>query len=235
MSSLSSLISKFDDVINRYSFALSSAEKTNTTKKQLIEQLEQEQEKYNKLSQYNLNVTQLLAIVNRGAIAYRDNRIHELEDRAKLVLDIIYPREQFYVKIQYQDQLHQSDKAEVLVGPKDSDGIFLGASPACANGSFAQQLISNSLITSVMMMLGINTYFLDEAFNSGDDVNVGLLKPFFYNLIENNIQLICIEHKKSLYSGLKHTLIRMTKQMPENKVIVESIEDVDEVDLESDD
>lgn len=185
------------------------AEETNRKKQEYKEAWLSSKEDYDTLIE-NINLMLLVKdITCRKANEFRESRLSELIDRTEAVLDLAFPQENFGIKI-LSDRKYNEDIAGILVGRKGTPESQW-FSPLTENGGFVQQLISASTIVSICLMLNADFIFLDEMFCSGDPVSVANIAPFFKNIIDNNIQLLIIEHKPSLYESIDRREIHLAK------------------------
>lgn len=166
-------------------------------------------QKKQEAEKHYIDIRNSIDICHREAAKFRDGRIAELEKRAEAVLELAFPAEKFGVKLK-QERTYNSDKVTLLIGPRDvSESQWF--SPTSENGGFVKQLIGASMIASICIMRKSSYIFLDEMFCSGDAVSVADISPFFKNILENDIQLLIIEHKPTLYERVARREFHLAK------------------------
>lgn len=219
------MIKLLTEVINNCNTMIAKAEVINGQKEKLYNELCEVRSDYDTVKKNLDDVNALATICQTFAVKYRDLRIYELERRCEAILELAFPDEQFGVSIK-TDIYRKREIAYLLVGPK-SVPESQWFTPISENGGLVKQLIGASLIASICEMIGADFLFLDEMFCSGDPVAVADINPFFESLIAKGIQLTIIEHKPTLYEGLKRREIRLGKdRITSNAVRVLSIQDI---------
>lgn len=177
------------------------------------EQYRQELQEYTidaeKLRQALQEVTKLSEICQTYAVKYRDMRITELEERCEAILALAFPEEDFGVRIK-SDVVRKKEVSTLIVGPKRSPESEWFP-PVSENGGLVKQLIGASITESICEMYGAEYLFFDEMFCSGDPVTVADISPFFYSIMDRDMQLTIIEHKPTLYEGVRRHEVHLGK------------------------
>lgn len=208
------MLNQYLDSLHRLSGKLQekidSAVENNQKRGQLMEMYYTQGRKFGVLNAYYDKLFQMRKMVMTIMDARRDSILYNLERRVESILAVVLPEENFKIKITYTPN-RGNYNSEVFVGKETAAGQVIWTRPKGTNGEFMKQLISFSILASINILLQSNFLFMDEPFSSSDTVNVSKLRPVFELMLEQGLQLMFIEHKKELYNGLDHQLIRLYK------------------------
>lgn len=198
-----------DQRITHITSEINSAEEDNTRKKRLEEDIVTESKLLEDVTSYHRAFKALLTRAMTEADTYRKSRKSELESRVESALNLVFPEEHFKVHFEV-DVSNRKYVAELLLG-KEVDGIMYWGTPRGQNGGMAKQLIAFTAVGEINLMIGSDLYIADEPFSSSDDFNILAVKAILKYFNENGLQVLIIEHKPSLYEGIEHNKIKLTK------------------------
>lgn len=173
------------------------------------------------------NLTRELTI---KAANLRNTRKTHLETEMKRVLSLIFPEEQFDVKIEWSE-LKGIPQAQILTGLPGPDGQIEWCPPRNVHGELAKQLISFTCLCNIAIMLGASFFGSDEALNSGDNESLMDTKPLMDKLSEA-LQFIVIEHKEAFFTNIdrREILLKKVNKEDDDKysghVIIEEQKDI---------
>lgn len=204
-----SLLQMLRDQIFFHRDQISQGKVINSRKEEYRNEMNELSSDYSSIKTALDEVSRLAEICQIYAVKYRDMRIAELEERCEAILALAFPDEHFGVRIK-SDVSRKKEISYLLVGPK-SKPESQWFPPVSENGGLVKQLLGASIIASICEMCGAEYIFFDEMFCSGDPVTVADISPFFHSLLEKGIQLSIIEHKPSLYEGVKRQEIHLGK------------------------
>lgn len=189
---------------------IATAETTNAKKKKLLEQYYSLNAKSKKLGTRYENLNALNSMVMRILAARRDSIIQSICDRTEAILGIVFPDEDFKIRITYKPY-GKNYVSEVFVGKTAVTGNIIWGRPKGTNGEFMKQLISFSILASINTLLDSGFLLMDEPFSSSDPVNVRKMQPILSLMLQQGLQLLFIEHKRELYENMPHMLIQLIK------------------------
>lgn len=220
------MIDKLQNYIYYYRAELAKAEVVNAHKQELYDSMIEYDNDRKEIKRNLDNVKRLADICQAHAVKYRDMRIAELESRCEAILELAFPDENFGVKIE-TTVVRKQEVSYLLVGPKDKPKSEWFP-PVSENGGLVKQLLGASVIESICEMVNADFMIFDEMFCSGDPVTVSDISPFFNNILDKGIQLVIIEHKPTLYEGVKRREVHLGKDRCKTKSVrILKVEDKD--------
>ena len=187
---------------------LARASEIEETTKRLQDEADALSDKINKIKRLIKDCKLTYDIVNRVKTQFRDNRLRELEEQVEALLDLVFREEHFGVVIE-SDRVRNKNIARLKLGPVDTDKS-LWQPPVAQNGGSVEQLVGTSIIATLASMNNVPFLVFDEQFCSGDPSSCSQLKPFI-EYLSSRFQVILIEHKPELYSGVDRREIRLAK------------------------
>ncbi len=203
------ILRQLKDQIYFHRDQISQGKVINERKEQLHAEMLELNKDYNTIREALQEVTRLSEICQTYAVKYRDMRIAELEERCEAILALAFPDENFGVRIK-SDVVRKKEVSYLLVGPKNKPESQWFP-PVSENGGLVKQLLGASIIASICEMCNAEYIFFDEMFCSGDPVTVSDISPFFHSILDKGIQLSIIEHKPTLYEGVRRQEIHLGK------------------------
>lgn len=149
----------------------------------------------------------------------RNSRIELLEKEIELNLQLIFPDEEFKVKINFEYSRDNST-ASLLIG-KEFDGGIVYEEPRAQNGGFVKQLTSLSVVYTIFNFLGGKVLYMDEALASGDPESLLCTEDLFIRLLEKGVQIVAVEHKEEMYTRIPRKMLYLNKDRVSGEVSVE--------------
>ena len=201
-------------------FRIENGKRINEEKEELLSQKSQLEEVLNKALSYRNLYDLGMKLISDCQARYKNERKQALEEDVENVLELAFPDEHFKVNFHYGTR-GKDEICTLRIGRPTSDGVKWG-SPQCRSGDFNKQLMSYSIVATVLQMLGSETLLADEPFSNGDPVTLAELQPFFEMLQASGLQLGIIEHQESVYTGLTRREIILEKDRSAGNVHVVS-------------
>lgn len=230
-------LTKFRTRVQKAEVELSHAKETNAKLQDWKASFHEYRQVYAGLEELSTDYKSLRKFISVVRNKYMTTALAILEQDIKNSLDLVFPDEDFNVKIEPND--NNGDPTAILyIGKKDLTGNSDNAEdgidwqlPVLQNGGLVKQLISFSAISSILGMLGVRELFLDEAFNSGDSKSLAELSPYFMKLFSDGFQILCIEHKQEVYTSLPHRAFYYKKDRTLDKIYLDYFEDKGQLDF----
>ena len=158
------------------------------------------------------NIDDLILSCTSMIQEYRDEKLEELSKFVEEDLDVIFPLENFEVKLK-ADTYRNKERIRLLTG---KDGHL--SSITMQHGRFFRQLISFAVTTRIQRLKNCEPIFMDEALNSGDFESTAMMSENLREWISNNIQVSLIEHKEVLYINLPRLEYHLYKDVVQDKI-----------------
>lgn len=180
-------------------------------------------ERYQKLYEDTLNLEQLcriylnklkimLDLSQKESQRLKETRQFILEQEITGVLSNVFEGEQFKAKLDVNTNLKTKTADLTLISRNGYK-----RKPVLSNGKCAQQVISFSVVKSVLDFLDCDLVVLDEAFASSDRENLLKLSKLLEETMRKK-QIILVEHKEEIYKNLPRREIRLTKDVQAGEV-----------------
>lgn len=90
-------------------------------------------------------------------------------------------------------------------------------------GRLFQQTVSFSALYSVMLLLGISTIYVDEAFSGSSERNVRKLTSLISSLKERGINLVMIAQNTSMADGLDCNRLILTRSLDNQTTVTQEV------------
>lgn len=187
---------------------------------------------YSSMDEYYKNLKSMNVLMTVALNKYRSNAIKVLEQEIANCLKLVFPEEDYNVRIDWKTNSGSGEPSAVMmIGKRMPDGTYDYMPPSLQNGGLAKQLISFSAVSSILAMLGCKCIFVDEAFNSGDGRSLQELAPLLMSLLDKGIQITGIEHKMQVFDGLPRRVFDLQKNRITGSVSIVETNDYNMDDL----
>lgn len=185
-----------------------------TAKKAKIDRLNSE------LETYLSDLAFFSCAANEENLAFRKRRLDYLNDLISERLKEFFPEDGFQSEVIYTTKYGKSKVDLRLI-----DSCGYRRKPSISEGKLCQYLISFAAIDGVVRSLGKNSIFIDEAFGVSSESNLPKLGTMLERSCATGMKLLIISQRSDLYSNVKHREIHLSRDVIENKVCLDSIED----------
>lgn len=130
---------------------------------------------------------------------FRERRLEFLNESITNKIMKIFPNRGMMAKIVYEEHRGQETAKLILVDP-----LGRVSKPKIAEGDLCKYLICYAAIESVIISLGKNKIFIDEAFGVASETNKPRIGEILHRSASNGMQIILISQDKELYEGVPH-------------------------------
>ena len=203
----------------KYTSKLSKAKSYLQYAKQANEKLERYQKLFDETTELSqaarayLNALKIvLDVTQKESQKLKETRQFILEQEVTNVLSSVFEGEQFRAKLDVNTNLKTKTADLTLISRNG-----YRRKPVLSNGKCAQQVVSFSVVKSVLDFLGCDLVVLDEAFASSDRENLLKLSKLLSETSKEK-QIILVEHKEEIYKNLPRREIRLTKDVQAGEV-----------------
>lgn len=187
--------------------------KESNTKLERYQKLLDEALDLSKTARAYLNALKItLDITQKESQNLKETRQFILEQEVTNVLSTVFEGEQFRAKLDVNTNLKTKTADLTLISRNG-----YRRKPVLSNGKCAQQVVSFSVVKSVLDFLGCDLVVLDEAFASSDRENLLKLSKLLSDTAKEK-QIILVEHKEEIYKNLPRREIRLTKDVQAGEV-----------------
>lgn len=187
--------------------------KESNTKLERYQKLLDEALDLSKTARAYLNALKItLDITQKESQNLKETRQFILEQEVTNVLSTVFEGEQFRAKLDVNTNLKTKTADLTLISRNG-----YRRKPVLSNGKCAQQVVSFSVVKSVLDFLDCDLVVLDEAFASSDRENLLKLSKLLSDTAKEK-QIILVEHKEEIYKNLPRREIRLTKDVQAGEV-----------------
>ena len=176
---------------------------------------------------YKKKLELLLAVCNKKAESFMNERVSLLEQTVQDNLYYVFPEESFIVKLDLDITKAGRESCKLLLGKKTPNGIVFSPTTA-QNGRFVRQLISVVVVYTLNYLRGSDMMYMDEALASSDKDNLTKLKPLLDRMTKGGMQTILIEHKSELYDDVSRRQFTLRKDRAKGVSVILGFEDIQE-------
>lgn len=178
------------------------------------------QELEHDLSAYVRNLELFYKLVSSESANYKQRRLDFLSNYIDENIKAIFPHEGYKTKI-HVDFKNKSGKAYLKIIDKNGKvGL-----PSVSSGKMLQQLISFSSAIGIAECLGMNKFYMDEAFAASDMENLTKVGLLLKKILEEDFQVLLIEQKDDIYKDLPRREIHIKKDVITGEIRVDDITD----------
>lgn len=165
------------------------------------------------LTNYIKTLDNILLRSKEQDIKYKNDRIGSIEDNVKDGIDLIYPNDDFGVKITYSNERNKSRSRLHLI---DSEGYT--RNPKNTEGGLMKQLIGFSSSMSVVTLLNTMKFYIDEAFGAGSPENRAKVGQIINNFLNKEVQMFLVSQSPEVYQDIPRREIHLIRERNQTRV-----------------
>jgi len=183
-----------------------------------LQQLEELQEDY---VTYMQLLKKVLLNVQLEYQEFRERRLEFLNETITNKIMKIFPNRGLMAKIVYNEK-HGKETAKLTL----TDPLGRVYKPQIAEGDLCNYLICYAATEGVIVSLGKNKIYIDEAFGVASEKNKPRIGEILNRSAKNGMQIILISQAKELYEGIPHREFLLEMDEIQHKAVLVKTVDV---------